>query len=173
VINEFYFTKTVETITGNDINSRMTREVFQSEIDLLNLVTALKLVKEKVKPEEGIYSFLNGGKKDFRNYFVRLLSSKNIEELCARFPETPFGAGARDGLMRYSQTQSLSDVERSLEKSLINKYVKMYYAHPLTIAVPIGYIWMKCNEVINLRIVIRARAFDIPESIAKEQMHFV
>jgi len=173
VINEFYFTQTVETILGKDINSRMTKEVFQSEIDLLNIVNALKLVSEKVRPEEGKYTFLNGGKKDFESYFVRLLGSNSIEELCSRLPESPYGASARDGLMTYAQSGSLSDIERSLEKGLINMYVKMYYEYPLTIAVPIGYIWMKCNEVINLRIVIRAKAFDIPETIAKEQMHFV
>ncbi|MBU1627811.1 V-type ATPase subunit [bacterium] len=173
VINEFYFTQTVESITKRDINALMTKEVFQSEIDLLNIVTALKLVKEKVRPEEGKYSFLNGGKKNFESYFIKLLGSGNVEQLCSRIPESPFGSAARNGLMQYAQSQSLSDIERALEKGLINKYVKMYYEHPLTIAIPIGYIWMKCNEVINLRIVIRAKAFDIPENFAKEQMHFV
>ena len=86
---------------------------------------------------------------------MRLLGSNSIEDLCTKFPETPFGVAARDGLMKYAQSRSLSDIERSLEKGLINMYVKMYYEHPLTIAIPIGYIWMKCNEVINLRIAIR------------------
>jgi V/A-type H+-transporting ATPase subunit C len=39
----------------------------------------------------------------------------------------------------------------------------MFFRDPLSIAMAVGYLWAKYNEVTNLRIIARCRLADIPE----------
>jgi V/A-type H+-transporting ATPase subunit C len=40
-------------------------------------------------------------------------------------------------------------------------------------AIPIGYIWAKQNEITNIRIIARSKTADVPEKQIREELIYV
>ena len=76
-------------------------------------------------------------------------------------PEEDFKAG------------KISVFEKELEKYLIKRGISRFLGDPLSIAIAVGYIWAKYNEIANVRIIARCKTADIPEKELRGELVYV
>lgn len=125
-------------------------------------------IKEQIQP-----LFVPGGKEITLKQFVDLAQKNDVEALAKGLEDTSYGLVLNKTLSRYQETGSLSALERKLEENLVEKTISMYNKGPLCIGIIIGYIWMKFNEIVNLRIISRCKGMGVPERKIREEIILV
>jgi vacuolar-type H+-ATPase subunit C/Vma6 len=63
--------------------------------------------------------------------------------------------------------------EREIDLALLRAQVDLYLKDPLGIDVVIAYLAMKYREVVNLRLIVRAKALGIPRDRVRKEMAVV
>ena len=69
--------------------------------------------------------------------------------------------------------KKVSVFEKDLDKYLIKRGISRFLCDPLSVAIPIGYIWAKYNEVTNIRIIARCKTADVPEKEMRGELIYV
>ena len=64
-------------------------------------------------------------------------------------------------------------MERFLEAVLVQHGCRLFRTDMLSVAVPLGFLWRKHSEVVNLRILNRGRAYGIPVNAIREELVLV
>ena len=68
---------------------------------------------------------------------------------------------------------TLASKFQDLDRYLIRRGISRFLGDPLSIAIPIGYIWAKYNEVTNIRIIARCKTADVPEKELRGELVYV
>ena len=77
------------------------------------------------------------------------------------------------GILAFGEARRLAVMERFLEIEIAEAGCRMFRADPLGAGVPLGFIWRKYNEFLNLRILLRNKAYDKPAPVTREELFFV
>lgn len=150
-----------------DRNALMVRGFFASEVDLVNIVTALRLLNEPIDEETAREFFLPGGEWVTEARFSELIKLADSEQLVESLRDTPYYRPLSRGLADCLVLGLVSPLQRCLERAIIEAAVHLFKADPISIAPVIAYLWAKYNEVVNLRIIVRGKAVSMPrDSIA-------
>lgn len=172
-LDRFYYEHAFQKLRDRSLDSALVREVLSREIDLINIMTLLRLVREEVSPEEIKSFFISGGKELSEGLFLSLAQEKDIDEIIFSLEKVSYGRSLSQGWQIFLKTGAFSAIERSMEEQVIRKSIRLFRADPLSIAVIIGYIWAKFNEVVNLRIIVRGKEVAMPEERIKEALVLV
>jgi len=175
-LERFYYEYALERLRGpllarliaRDRNARLVARLFSREIDLVNIVTALRLLAEPIDEEIARQFFLPGGAVITAERFRALLAFEDAEQLVESLKDTPYFEALSRGLAQHLVLGLVSPLQRSLEKSMIAGAVELFKADPISIAPVIAYIWAKYNEVSNLRIVVRGKTVSMPPDQIRE-----
>src|SRR3990172_5327452 len=146
---------------GHDINKKIVRRFIQERIDSINLSTLLKLSGEGLYPANMNSYFLEGGNRIDRDDFLKLAKGKDRKELLQ---------GLIDGVKDRHWRKIISAIdpdeafflEEQLEELTRQNMCKLAVIEPLSIALAICFIYKKIREIKNLRLIIRAKVFDMP-----------
>jgi len=172
-LDKFYYQHSLDRIRGYSLNACLVREILVREIDFVNIMTLLRVVREGLDLERASFLFIPGGKEIDQEKFLALAQSESIEELVKQLKGTAYWPALEKGLKQYLEIGSLSVLERSMEDLIIRKGVQMFKADPLSIALIIGYLTAKYNEVVNLRLLIRCKAVGMPAQRIREALVIV
>ena len=139
---------------------------------MTNIKNVLRMIRDKIDVEEA------------KRYLIDEGGSLNTDKLL-----TMVKAGTFAGAIKILETspyaflskvpeevlkaQKISVLEKDLEKYLIKRGIRMFLGDPLSIAIPIGYIWAKYNEITNIRIIARCKTADVPEKELREELIYV
>jgi len=132
--------------------------------DRTNLMTALTAVEEGIVLADRSRYFLPGGRIFGAGDFDALLSCRTVAEVLEMANRSSFAGAFRDLPTPSGGVPLLSLVERRLERVLLRSVRAMMRADPLSMAVPLAYVLHKGREVANIRMIVHARASDIPEA---------
>jgi V/A-type H+-transporting ATPase subunit C len=151
---------------GADANELCVREMLEAEIDVENLSLLFRL--------SGIGGrhaalLVDGGSLPSR-LLAEVAAARDVEAMVRLLQETPYGNLLQGLLEKYRQSGNASVLERALEEHLVLKGIRMFHRDPLSIAIPIGYVWAKSNEVANLRLIAQGRALGWPPEAIREEM---
>lgn len=175
-LDRFYFENAIRQISSKyfgyldrfNQNKMFVKRMLQLEIDIVNILTAIRTGPVFLEEEEAEKLFINGGKIVSKEFFMELFREESLEGIIKKLSNTVFGPKMKKALEDVSATGFVSPIQRSLEELLIERANSLFKEYPLSIAPVIAYIWSKYNEVVNLRIVIRCKEADIPpEKIIK------
>jgi V/A-type H+-transporting ATPase subunit C len=133
-------------------------------IDRTNLMTALKAVEEGLALTDRLRYFLPGGRIYGEKEFVRLLSSRSLEEALRSAARSSFEAALNEPGAPPGRISTLSLVERRLDRVLLRKMRERMRLDPLGIAAVIRYLLDKRCEIMNLRMIWRGRLVALPEA---------
>lgn len=158
---------------GDDINVLLLKEFFQQEIDYLNILSAMRLSREKTSEEAAMKYFVPGGKSFSQDEFRRLVNIGEPEGALEILTGTRYQEAVEDGLRRFAKSGLVSAFQRALEEFMVRKANKLFLVDPLTIGIIIAYIWTKYNEVVNLRIIVRGKSVGMDESLIREELIIV
>lgn len=155
---------------SEDSNAEILAEYLRSEIDRINLRTLFLTIEGGSGPEVAQKRFLEGGKLSPQ----RLRSMAATGDLGAAFGQLE-GTGYSELLteyLQYVQSKRFAPVERYFERLLMRGLLKLSRRDVFGIGVMMNYVWLKYNEVINLRLIARGLAGSIPLGRVRDELYF-
>lgn len=179
-IDKYHYSYMIENIKKPLIgrfNENLVMDLTEKEIDLVNIMTLLRLVSENIRSERINFHdfFISGGKdKDVTvDKLVQLTEENEIEDVIEKLSSSSYSPILQEGLKKYHFTGSISAIERRIEDYTTKQLVNLFKKDPLSISVIIAYIWAKYNETVNLRIIIKGKEMEISEAQIREALVFV
>lgn len=162
-----------ERLHGDSANVALVRRVFGMQVDILNLVTIFRMVKEEVAHENADRYFLPGGWAIRADMFAELARLSDIDQMLDRLKATPYAEVLDEAAVRYLEGQSIPVFERSLEELLMRRALLSGAKDPLGVGAAVAYLWGKQNEVTNLRIVIKGKDVGMPADRVRGELILV
>ncbi|MDO9036645.1 MAG: ATP synthase A1 subunit C [Methanoregula sp.] len=171
-LDEYYYSDALEQVKIPSYNNGLILNIISLEIDVVNLRTILRMIRDHIDPEEAKKYLISGGKELDRPQLDYLLTLHSIEDVVKELKKTSyrFLADVSPSAMR---TQKISVIEKKLEKFLVQQGVSAFFGDPLSVASVIGYFWAKYNEITNIRIISRCKTADFPLDQLKEELVYV
>jgi V/A-type H+-transporting ATPase subunit C len=74
---------------------------------------------------------------------------------------------------QYVTAEKISPFEKELDKFVLQKALSLFSGDPLSLALVIGYLWAKLNEITNIRIIAMCKTEYVPEKEVMEELVFV
>jgi V/A-type H+-transporting ATPase subunit C len=172
LLDQYYYRDALARVKAPSANHAMIRQLLGTEIDVLNLRTILRMIHDKVAPEDAAPFLLEGGREFDAKKLDLLLQLPTTEEVIASLGTTQyrFLSTAQDPGLR---TEKISVIERQLERFLVRQGVGLFRADPLSVASLIAYFWAKYNEITNIRIISRCKTADFPVEHLREELVYV
>ena len=169
-IDKFRYENALNAVKGNSYDDRIIREMIATEIDVTNIKTVLKVIRDKIDIEEAErYLIKEGGIELDIEKLLAMIQTGTIEGAIKLLGTTPYNF-----LLKLPEeafrAEKISVFERELEKYLIERGISRFFGEPLTIAIIVGYIWAKYNEITNIRIIARCKTADFSEKELREEL---
>ena len=172
-LDKAYFNVAIKDSSKNNENDIMINGVIKREIDIINLMTLLRLTQEALPENTNIDDYFIEGGNLQANKLAEHARKKDIKDLIESLKRTQYYDALKTGYRRYQKTNFLSSIERVLEDYSVHKTVALFRADPLSIATVIAYVWAKINEIINIRIILRGKEVEMPSEQIKEALVIV
>ena len=128
------------------------------EIDLRNIINTLRLKNSGITEQAKIIPHLIKGGKVKANCIEALLKAKDYKEIVQAI--RPMFKLQSDDF------KSLSELEVALQQELARERVRVFYRNPVSIATIVGFLFIKEEEMNNLRKIVRGKDYNLtPEEI--------
>lgn len=172
-LDRAYFVDTVVRLkNADDEDSRMLRAQLQSEIDRINLRTVFQHIDSHGELGESLESrFLSQGSLP-RTLLRQMAASSDPAAAMAHLARTRYSSLVEE-LYQLLQTGRFSPMERFFERVLMKNVRQSARNNVFGIGVMMDYVWMKYNEVINLRLIARGLAGNLPAGRVRDELYSV
>ena len=148
------------------------RDFLLSEIEMLNIMTLLRLKKASFE-KNAINGFLiYSGDKLKDQKIASLARLENLEELLGALSKTQYKDAISRGLGDFKKNGSIISLETELYKHLLKKSALFMHQHPLSVDVILGYMFAKEIEVRNLKIIIKGKQLGLKDEFIENQLIF-
>ena len=156
-LDQFIFAQAVEAARGDGEDGRILLGFLETQIDLTNAGTLLKLVDGATRGEE---FFIPGGRLMGLKRFRRLstLAERELREALAQ--EGRLHLDPR--LITMGERGDPFTVDQMLHQSLEEAIRREARVHPLSLAVPLAFVLERQAEVRQVRLVLRGAEFGLP-----------
>ena len=168
-LDKFYFAIALDTIRGDTDDDRIVREMVATEIDVTNIRSVLKMIRDRIPIEEAQEFLIPGGAVLDEKRLVLLVKAGTIKDAMKQLAGSPYEFLGQVPEETFKQ-EKISVFEKELERFLIRKGTGGFLGDPLSIAIAIGYVWAKFTEVTNIRIISRLKMADVAEKIIREEL---
>jgi ATP synthase A1 C subunit len=183
-LNQFHYAALWQALKPDNGNQAILLEHLQTEVDLINISTTLRLARMP-----GVTTLVsqryNAG--DIRPLLIESKGYLAVEQLANLVTEgngvegvvlglshTRYAQALQAGWQRYQVGEAdLGVIERELERWQAGQTAAMFGRNPLSIAIPIGYIGCKELEVANLRLIAQAVELDMPREQVRRDLIMV
>ena len=179
-LDRFYYNDALQAVSAKGANNVKIRQVLSLEVDVVNIKTILRMVRDRIAPEDAQKFLLEGGQALDEKMIARVLVLPTIAEAAAMLSTTwyptlhptryRFLATIPEDVLR---AQKISVIEKQLERHLVREGVDSFLGDPLSVASLIGYFWAKYNEITNIRIISRCKTADFPVENLREELVYV
>ena len=153
---------------------KLVRQFLQAEIDIVNAMTCLRLAQVDIEPNEAGQFYIPGGTKIDQRDFTNLIAMGGIEDMLSWLERIPtVRNGLRERIELYRRYNDINIFERLFEANLIKDAQSLARGDPLGFNILMSYLKLKYNELINLRIILRAVEFGLPKDMIWQELIFV
>ncbi|MCK5644527.1 MAG: V-type ATPase subunit [Gammaproteobacteria bacterium] len=168
-----FFPWALNALLVNDANQSLLRKHIQEQIDLINLKSALWEVSQREAggSPDPVSPIADG--RITRQVLSRIEKSSSLEMCFEILAGSYFSRAIDRGILAFGEARRLAVMERFLEIEIAEAGCRMFRTDPLGAGVPLGFIWRKYNEFLNLRILLRNKAYDKPAPVTREELFFV
>ncbi len=171
-IDKFYYENALDKLGEDTYDDRIILDMITTEIDVTNIKNVLKMIRDKVENDEAEAFLIKGGFALDIGNLLSMLKSGTLEGAIKVLDATPYKF-LSDLPADVFKAEKISVFEKELEKYLIKRGISRFLGDPLSIAVAVGYIWAKHNEITNIRIIARCKTADITEKEIREELIYV
>jgi vacuolar-type H+-ATPase subunit C/Vma6 len=171
-VNDAYFGWALAQLGGPDPEQALVKRMIQMQVDLANVKAGLDQVRHRLHGESLAFVPLGGGLLAPK-LFQRLGQAASMVEAFEALGGTYFAPGIQKGILAFGLTGSLGVMERFLEVVVIEAGSRLFRRDPLGIGVPLGYMWRKYSEFLNLRLILRGKSYRMPANAIREELLYV
>jgi V/A-type H+-transporting ATPase subunit C len=167
-LDRHYFVRNAaELRQSEDANDQMLRLYLSLEIDRINLRTVFQHL---LLGAEGELTdrFLPGGTVA-PGLLAEMAATRNQAAALERLSATRY-AGMVEQIAPLLQEQRFSPVERYLERYIAREIRRLARTDVFGLGVLMDFVWLKYNEVVNIRLIARALAGHLPAARAREEL---
>jgi len=167
-LDSFYFGESRVALEAiGDYNAMLIRRSLGTEVDVLNLVYALRVVEEEVASEEKYKYILPGGERLSELFIKRLIDSRDkgefFNKLAGNFYHQRLGEFEVLDL-------DAGDFQERLENFLFQERCRIDHSHPFDIHLAHAFIWRKFVEIVNLRVIASGLSRKAPREEIEARM---
>lgn len=168
-LDTYFFEYALSMVKGETGDDLIVRDFLINEIDVTNIKTVLKMVRDQIGPEEAEKFLIKGSIRLSLEKLLSLIQLKNIEAVVKELSGTPFQFLASVP-EKYLAAGKISELEKELDRYLVKRGLRHFLGDPLSVAIALGYVWAKINEVTNIRIIGRGKTADVTEKELREAL---
>lgn len=183
-LNQAHYASLMQSLSQGNGNKAIFLEHLQIELDLVNLITSLRLVRrpELIALVQHYYNTSDvrplliepGGHLPVTRLVELVMQAGNVEGVVHGLSDTRYSPALSTGWQRYQAGESsLTVFERELERWQAQQVAAMFTHNPLSIAIPIGYTGCKAIEAANLRIIAQAVALGLKRDDIRQELIIV
>jgi V/A-type H+-transporting ATPase subunit C len=171
-LDRYYYEDALRSASGPGKNNAIIKNILMIEIDVVNIKTVLRMIRDHVAPEEAARFLLGGGLEFDPKKLGHLLTLHTIGDVLLELGQTRyrFLSGIPETALR---AQKISVIEKELERYLVRQGTRAFLSDPLSVASLIGYFWAKYNEITNIRVISRCKTADFPVETLREELVYV
>jgi V/A-type H+-transporting ATPase subunit C len=129
----------------------------RKEVDTVNLLTLLKLKRDKVHMDKAGVYFIEGGQELPFKELLRLAGLENLEQTINELTKLSFYEVIKDELEIAKAKNSLTEVGLGLRKHLAKQSQRFGHLYPMSVLPIVDYMIRKKNEVDNIRVIARGK----------------
>ena len=159
-LDKFYYKNALNIVKGDSYDEGIIKGLIKTEIDVTNIKSVLRIIRDRTELEDTQFYLIEGGRELVITKLLALIKTHRIEGAIGQLAGTSY-----DFLIKipdeYVNIEKISAFEKELDKFLLQKALSMFSGDPLSIAVVIGYLYAKFNEITNIRIISRAKTEDV------------
>ncbi len=169
-LDKFYYTDSLRRLNKNREADYYVYTMLSYQIDTLNVITSLRILKEERLKIYADEYFIEGGDAFSKKLYKKVISEKGLDAGLRLLNTIKFRRRFKFTEEVFFEITDLPEMERRLEMGILKNAISLSFKDPLNISLIIGYIWKKINEVINLRLILRGKLVDMPEQRLREMV---
>ena len=166
--DKFYYKHLIKFSKYLPKQGALFREFLMKEVEILNILTLLRLKKTKYDKEAIKKFIIPSGFKSSK--LMSLADVDDLEELSRALEKTEYKAVIKRGFEEYKEKGSLITLETDLYKYLLKQAIMLLHLHPLSVDVILGYMFAKDIEVRNLKIIVKGKQLGLSEEFIESQL---
>lgn len=159
-LDKFYYKNALSIVKGDSYDEGIIKGLIKTEIDVTNIKSVLRIIRDKIELEDTEYYLIAGGHELGIDKLLAMIKTWTIEGAVKQLARTSYEPPTKVP-DEYIKKEKISVFERGLDKFLLQKALTMSSGDPLSIAIVIGYLYAKFNEITNIRIIARAKTEDV------------
>jgi V/A-type H+/Na+-transporting ATPase subunit C len=163
-LDRSYFRQSLRALRGPGSNRSLLARLLRHEIDLANAKAARRLALLPAGAAVDHAQFaIDGGEVVDAAAVAGLLDPKLRNRRLRSLRGTPYYAylaGSGDPVQ----------LEDELDHAFWRRCARLYRARPLAIDVAVGFLWQKYYELVNLRLLARAKYYGLPSAQVQAQL---
>jgi V/A-type H+/Na+-transporting ATPase subunit C len=162
-LQEYYYRQAFRILRGVGHNKGLLRELLRREVDLANAKALRRLLDKKDQAGAAGQAYcIPRGAVLTPAVFAGLLDSREHGRRLRSLRATPYFRLLSASGDRVAQ-------EAEADRAFWADCARLYRADPLGIDVVIGYLWQKYYELVNLRLLARAKFYGLPSEAVRQQ----
>ena len=165
-----YFAWALDQLSHRNADDRLILAHLEYEIDLANVMTSLQIIHRQQRGWAGDAIETIPGGRLRSSLLAAIKRCGDLDEAFTLLASTYFSSGVQKGILSFATRQRLGLMERLLEEVVIEHGCRMFRTNPLGIGVAAGYVWRKLNEFMNLRILLRGKAYGRPAPAIRQEL---
>lgn len=172
-LDRYYYDWAARRLHGRRTNIRLAHAFLQVQVDTMNLLTCLRFLHSDIGDTDVSRFYVPGGAVVNERLFLELAGKSDVDEVFNRIKKTPYGRPLDKVALMYVEKGSVSVFERALEDYLFRRAFAAGKSDALGVGLSISYLWMKANEVTNLRIIVKGVSVGMPVERMREELIIV
>ncbi|MHB8481954.1 MAG: V-type ATPase subunit [Nitrospiria bacterium] len=163
-LDHYIFEDTVKKLKNGDQEAVLFGRLIGLIIDKSNLLTAFKLFREKTDSRfNSMDCFIQGGNHLNLGIFQEIIKTDNLNNVVEIIKKTPYSEAVRELNTEGGILPALR-LELGLNRLILRRARRMGIDEPLGFGLIAGYLLQKYYEGINLRVILRTKAYGMYDS---------
>jgi len=155
--DKVYYQQLIAQLEGGSKADKLLLTFVRKEVDTVNLLTLLKLKRDKVPLDKvGIY-FIEGGQELPVKELLRLAGTDSLEQMIGELGKLSFYEAIREDLEIVKTRGSLTEIGLALRTVLSKQSDRFGHVYPLSVLPIVDFLIRKKNEVDNIRVIARGK----------------
>ena len=169
-LDKYYYAHLIQFSRILPKEGALFRNFLLKEVEVLNILTLLRLKKAKLGKELVKDFLIPSGGKLSDSKIIALANLDDLDELSRALEKTEYKNVIARGIEEFKSNGSLITLEIELYKYLLRQSILLLHQHPLSIDVILGYMFAKDIEVRNLKIIIKGKQLGLNEEFIESQL---
>ncbi len=169
-LDKFYFNTLMSFVARLSSQGTLFREFITTEIEILNIMTILRLKREGIPKTELIKFIISNPDKRQQRKIQGILNVTSVDAVIEKLKKIGYSQTIKAGLEEYNKSGSLISIEMDFKRYLLRKTLLFEHKNPLSVDTILSFMFAKDMEIRNLQLLIKCKQFNMPENFIREQL---